>query len=85
MTAIIYDCAPGIDDVENPPMHDPCALSYVIDPRVMATRTAPVSVSLTGPIGSRHGALRNRASADTQNAAVDDDPPGLASGAQDGL
>lgn len=34
---------------ENPPMHDPCAMSYVIDPRVMTTRAAPVSVSLTGP------------------------------------
>lgn len=36
-------------DFENPPMHDPCAVAYVIDPRVMTTRTAPVSLSLSGP------------------------------------
>jgi len=32
----------------HPPVHDPCAVAYVIDPTVMTTRKAPVTVELTG-------------------------------------
>jgi purine nucleosidase len=33
---------------EHPPVHDPCAVAYVIDPTVMTTRRAPVAIELTG-------------------------------------
>ncbi|SDC54552.1 nucleoside hydrolase [Streptomyces prasinopilosus] len=33
---------------EHPPVHDPCAVAYVIDPGVMTVRRAPVDVELTG-------------------------------------
>jgi len=35
---------------EHPPVHDPCAVAYVIDPTVMTTRTVPVDVELTGSL-----------------------------------
>ncbi|HJP72957.1 MAG TPA: nucleoside hydrolase [Pseudonocardiaceae bacterium] len=31
-----------------PPVHDPCAVAYVIDPAVLTTRKAPVRIELTG-------------------------------------
>lgn len=31
-----------------PPVHDPCAVAYVIDPTVMTTKAVPVTVELTG-------------------------------------
>lgn len=31
-----------------PPVHDPCAVAYVIDPTLIATRKAPITVELTG-------------------------------------
>jgi purine nucleosidase len=40
-----YRDAQGFDD---PPVHDPCAVAYVIDPTVMTTRRAPLAVELTG-------------------------------------
>lgn len=33
---------------DNPPLHDPCALAYVIDPDVMVTRRAPVRIETRG-------------------------------------
>ncbi|UQA97165.1 uridine-preferring nucleoside hydrolase UriH [Streptomyces halobius] len=33
---------------EFPPVHDPCAVAYVIDPDVMTVRKAPVDIELTG-------------------------------------
>ncbi|GGV37725.1 ribonucleoside hydrolase [Streptomyces griseoflavus] len=33
---------------EHPPVHDPCAVAYVIDPSVMTVRRAPVDVELSG-------------------------------------
>lgn len=33
---------------EHPPVHDPCAVAYVIDPSVMTVRKAPVDVELSG-------------------------------------
>jgi purine nucleosidase len=40
-----YRGAQGFDD---PPVHDPCAVAYVIDPSVMTVRRAPLAVELTG-------------------------------------
>ncbi|MCX7542417.1 nucleoside hydrolase [Corynebacterium sp. P5848] len=37
----------GFDD---PPVHDPCAVAYLIDPEVMTTRAAPVDVELNGSL-----------------------------------
>ncbi len=34
--------------ISAPPVHDPCTVAYVIDPEVMTTRPAHVSVELTG-------------------------------------
>jgi len=33
---------------QHPPVHDPCAVARVIDPAVMTTRRAPVTVELSG-------------------------------------
>ncbi|WP_432559942.1 nucleoside hydrolase [Granulicoccus sp. GXG6511] len=33
---------------EGPPVHDPCAVAYVIDPTLITTRRAPITVELTG-------------------------------------
>lgn len=33
---------------DNPPIHDPCALAWVIDPETMSTRQAPVHVETRG-------------------------------------
>ena len=35
-------------EMPDPPVHDPCAVAYVIDPGVMTTRPARVVVELTG-------------------------------------
>ncbi|QCX81777.1 Pyrimidine-specific ribonucleoside hydrolase RihB [Streptomyces sp. YIM 121038] len=35
---------------EHPPVHDPCAVAYVIDPNVMTVRKAPVDIELTGTL-----------------------------------
>jgi purine nucleosidase len=35
-------------EMPDPPVHDPCAVAYVIDPAVMTTRPARVEVELTG-------------------------------------
>jgi purine nucleosidase len=40
-----YEKAQGMPD---PPVHDPCAVAYVIDPEVMTTQPAHVDVELTG-------------------------------------
>ena len=34
----------------SPPVHDPCAVAYVIDQQVMTVRKAPVDVELTGTL-----------------------------------
>ena len=43
----MYKKAQGFD---HPPVHDPCAVAYVIDPNVMTTRTVPVDIELTGTL-----------------------------------
>lgn len=35
-------------DFDSPPVHDPCAVAYVIDPRVVSTRKVPIAIELTG-------------------------------------
>lgn len=35
---------------EHPPVHDPCAVAYLIDPTVMETTKVPLDVELTGSI-----------------------------------
>lgn len=35
---------------DSPPVHDPCAVAYVIDPQVMTVRKAPLDVELTGTL-----------------------------------
>ena len=42
-----YKNAQGFD---NPPVHDPCAVAYVIDPSVVETVSVPVSVELSGTL-----------------------------------
>ncbi|MDN5795417.1 MAG: nucleoside hydrolase [Intrasporangium sp.] len=43
----MYKQAQGFD---SPPVHDPCAVAYVIDPTVMTTRRVPVDIELTGTL-----------------------------------
>ncbi|WP_347352760.1 nucleoside hydrolase [Intrasporangium sp.] len=43
----MYKQAQGFDA---PPVHDPCAVAYVIDPSVMTTRRVPVDIELTGTL-----------------------------------
>lgn len=42
-----YQQAPGFND---PPVHDPCAVAYLIDPKIVQTRRVPVDIELTGAI-----------------------------------
>ncbi|HHU68089.1 nucleoside hydrolase [Corynebacterium suedekumii] len=42
-----YRDAQGFDD---PPVHDPCAVAYLIDPTVFTTRKAPLDVELHGSL-----------------------------------
>jgi purine nucleosidase len=42
-----YKDAQGFD---SPPVHDPCAVAYVIDPSLMRTVRAPIDVELTGTL-----------------------------------
>ena len=43
----MYQDTQGFD---SPPVHDPCAVAYVIDPSVMTTRLAPVDIELRGAL-----------------------------------
>jgi purine nucleosidase len=42
-----YKDAQGFD---HPPVHDPCAVAYVIDPTIMTTVRTPLDVELTGTL-----------------------------------
>ena len=55
-----------------PAVHDPCAVAYVIDPTVMTTRRAPISVELAGT----H--TRGMTVADLRGSAPDDCPTQVA-------
>lgn len=70
-----YRDAQGFD---SPPVHDACAVAYVIDPTVMTVRTAPLDVELTGTLtlGMTVADFRSPAPADcTTQVAVDLDAP----------
>lgn len=43
----MYKQAQGFDA---PPVHDPCAVAYIIDPSVMTTQKVPVDIELTGTL-----------------------------------
>jgi purine nucleosidase len=43
----MYKASQGFD---SPPVHDPCAVAYVIDPTVMTTRRVPLDVELSGQL-----------------------------------
>lgn len=45
--AAAYKDAQGFD---YPPVHDPCAVAYVIDPSVVKTRKVPVNIELQGTL-----------------------------------
>lgn len=45
--AATYKDAQGFDF---PPVHDPCAVAYVIDPTVVSTRRVPVDIELSGKL-----------------------------------
>ena len=58
----------------HPPVHDPCAVAYVIDPSVMTVRKTPLDVELTGTLtlGMTVADFRSPAPADcTTQVAVD--------------
>jgi purine nucleosidase len=42
-----YKDAQGFD---SPPVHDPCAVAYVIDPSIVSTRKVPVNIELQGTL-----------------------------------
>ncbi|MDR7330887.1 uridine-preferring nucleoside hydrolase UriH [Corynebacterium guangdongense] len=66
-----YQDAQGFD---NPPVHDPCAVAYLIDPTVFTTRKAPLDVELSGALttGMTVADFRAPAPADcTTQVAVD--------------
>ncbi|MGB9035207.1 MAG: nucleoside hydrolase, partial [Paeniglutamicibacter sp.] len=42
-----YKDAQGFDF---PPVHDPCAVAYVIDPTIVTTRKVPVDIELAGTL-----------------------------------
>nr|WP_255713888.1 nucleoside hydrolase [Corynebacterium sp. ACRQP] len=69
-----YKDAQGFD---NPPVHDPCAVAYVIDPSIVETVPVPVSVELAGTL------TRGRTVADLRafGAALASGVPGGGAGA----
>ncbi|HEV7956421.1 MAG TPA: nucleoside hydrolase [Marisediminicola sp.] len=59
---------------EHPPVHDPCAVAYVIDPSIITVRRAPLDVELTGTLtlGMTVADFRSPAPADcTTQVATD--------------
>ncbi|BAF54420.1 nucleoside hydrolase [Corynebacterium glutamicum] len=66
-----YQDAQGFN---NPPVHDPCAVAYLVDPTVFTTRKAPLDVELYGALttGMTVADFRAPAPADcTTQVAVD--------------
>lgn len=39
-----------VQGFDSPPVHDPCAVAYVIDPSIVKTRKVPVDIELTGTL-----------------------------------
>lgn len=42
-----YKNAQGFDD---PPVHDPCTIAYLVDPSIVSTRKVPIDVELSGAL-----------------------------------
>lgn len=40
----------GVQGFDFPPVHDPCAVAYVIDPTIVTTRKVPVDIELAGKL-----------------------------------
>lgn len=57
-------------DFDNPPVHDPCAVAYVIDPSLVETVPAPLSVELAGTLTRGRTVADFRASNAPCNTAV---------------
>lgn len=55
-----------VQGFEAPPVHDPCAVAYVIDPSIVKTRRAPVDIELAG------GLTRGMTVADFRTPAPED-------------
>ena len=55
-----------------PPVHDPCAVAYVIDPTVMTTQKVPVDIELTGTLtlGMTVADFRSPAPADCKTSVA---------------
>lgn len=67
----MYKQSQGFD---SPPVHDPCAVAYVIDPSVMTTKKVPVDIELGGnlTLGMTVADFRTPAPADcTTSVAVE--------------
>ena len=57
-------------DFDNPPVHDPCAVAYVIDPALVETVPAPLSVELAGTLTRGRTVADFRASNAPCNSSV---------------
>ena len=59
---------------EHPPVHDPCAVAYVIDPTIMTTTIVPLDVELTGTLtlGMTVADFRSPAPADCSTRVASD-------------
>ncbi|MCB8808802.1 nucleoside hydrolase, partial [Escherichia coli] len=55
-----------VQGFEAPPVHDPCAVAYVIDPSIVKTRRTPVGIELAG------GLTRGMTVADFRTPAPED-------------
>ena len=42
-----YKNAQGFDD---PPVHDPCTIAYLVDPSIVSTKKVPIDVELSGAL-----------------------------------
>jgi len=40
----------NVQGFDSPPVHDPCAVAYVIDPSIVVTQKVPVDIELTGTL-----------------------------------
>ncbi|MDQ0730066.1 uridine-preferring nucleoside hydrolase UriH [Arthrobacter sp. B1I2] len=66
-----YKDAQGFD---YPPVHDPCAVAYVIDPSIVSTRKVPVNIELQGTLtlGMTVADFRSPAPADCHTSVAVD-------------
>lgn len=53
---------------EDPPVHDPCAVAYAIDPEVLGVRRCPVDIELAGTLTAGMTVANLRGGADARRA-----------------